>query len=181
MLRRKFSIVLSILLLAVLILWFVFLYYPQSIEINQVKSRIKEIRNNLASASQATVDIENIEKKLQMEKNKLEDVKGRFVNKDDLAKVSKQIGDFAKNYNLKLTDFAPVFEDYFADTSNTDIKELPLAISVSGKYLDIGRFIENWEKLPFYLEAKQISIQRISPVSNILEATISSKLYSWNH
>ena len=181
MLKGKFSIVLSVLLLAVLICWFIFFYYPKSIEINQVKSRIKEMRNNLASASQANIDIEKVEKKLLNEKNKLEEVKARFVEKDDLASVSKKIGDFAKNYNLKLTDFAPVFEDYFTDTSKTVVKALPLAITVNGNYLDIGRFIENWEKLPFYLEANEISIQRFTPVSNKLEATISSKLYAWNH
>lgn len=181
MLKGKFSIVLSVLLLAVLIVWSIFFYYPKSIKINQVKSRIKEVRNDLASASQATVDIENVEKKLLDEKRKLTAVKAKFVEKDGLASVSKKLGNFAKNYNLKLTDFAPVFDEYFNDTSKTMIKALPLAITVNGTYLDIGRFIENWENLPFYLEAKEVSIQRSAPVSNNLEATISSKLYAWNH
>lgn len=181
MLKGKFTVVLSVFLLAVLSVWFIFFYYPKSVEINQIKSRIKEIQNELVSASRANVDLENVEKKLLNEKSKLEEVKARFVEKDELASVSKKLGDFAKDYNLKLTDFAPVFDDYFADTSKTVIKALPLAITVTGAYLDIGRFIENWENLPFYLEADEISVQRITPVSNNLEATISSKLYSWNH
>lgn len=181
MLKRKFSIILSVVLLAVLVVWFIFFYYPESIEINQLKSKIKEIRNDLASASQANIDIENIEKKLLSERNRLEEIRIKFVNKDDLAKVSRQMGAFAKNYNLKLTDFAPVFDDYFTDTSKTAIKVLPLAITISGNYLEIGRFIENWDKLPFYLEAKEISIRRVTPFSNNLEAIISSKLYAWNH
>ena len=181
MLKGKFTVVLSVFLLAVLSVWFIFFYYPKSVEINQIKSRIKEIQNELVSASRANVDLENVEKKLLNEKSKLEEVKARFVEKDELASVSKKLGDFAKDYNLKLTDFAPVFDDYFADTSKTVIKALPLAITVTGAYLDIGRFIENWENLPFYLEADEISVQRITPVSNNLEATISSKLYAWNH
>ena len=181
MLKGKFTVVLTVFLLAVLSVWFILFYYPKSVQINQIKSRIKEIRNELVSASRANVDLENVEKKLLDERNKLEEVKARFVEKDELASVSKKLGDFAKDYNLRLTDFAPVFDDYFADTSKTVIKALPLAITVTGAYLDIGRFIENWENLPFYLEADAISIQRLTPVSNNLEATISSKLYSWNH
>ena len=180
MLKGKFSIFLSVLLLSVIIVWFIFFYYPKSVQIDQLKSQINEMKNNLASASQANVDLENIENKLVDEKSKLEEVNARFVEKEDLASVSKKLGAFAKNYNLKLTDFAPVFEDYFADTSKTVIKSLPLAITVQGAYLDIGRFIESWGNLPFYLEAHEISIQRSKPVSNVLEATISTKLYSWN-
>jgi Tfp pilus assembly protein PilO len=179
--KGKFSIVLSVLLVTVLIVWFTFFYYPKSIEINRVKSQIKEMRNNLASASQANVDIENIEKKLLNEKNKLEAVKARFVEKDDLASVSRELGNFAKKYNLRLTDFAPVFDEYYSDTTNTTVKALPLAITVKGTYLNIGRFIEDWGNLPFYLEANEISMQRFKPKSNDLEAVISSKLYAWNH
>lgn len=181
MLRKRFSYILSILLLAILVTWFVFLYYPKSVEIGKIKLKIKEMRTDLASASQANVDIENIENKFLEEQKSLEEIRSRFVEKDDLATVSKKIEDFARKYNLRMTDFAPVFEDYFADTSQTVIKELPLAITVRGKYLDIGQFIENWKNLPLYLEPKEIMIQRVTPFSNDLKATISSQLYSWNH
>jgi len=181
MLRKKFSYILSILLLTILVVWFVFFYYPKSIEIDKIKLQIKEMRHDLASASQANVDIQKIENKLLEEEKALEEARSRFVEKDDLATVSRKIEDFARGYNLKLTDFAPVFEDYFADTSKNEIKVLPLAITVRGKYLDIGRFTENLGSLPFYLEPKGIMIQRFSPASNDLKATISSQLYSWNH
>lgn len=181
MLRKKFSYILSVLLIAILVVWFIFFSYPKSIQINKIKLQIKEMQHNLASASQANVDIQKIENKLLEEQKDLEKVRSSFVEKDDLAKVSKKINDFARAYNLRLTDFAPVFEDYFADPSKNVIKALPLAITVRGKYLDIGRFIENWESLPFYLEPKGIQIQRFTPVSNDLKATISTQLYSWNH
>lgn len=181
MLRKKFSYILSVLLLAVLVAWFMFLYHPKSIEINDIQLRIKEMQDNLVSANKANIDIENMEKKLLDGNQRLEEVKTRFVEKEDLTRVSKKLEGFAKDYDLRLVDFAPVFEDYFVDTTKTAIKALPLAITVRGNYLNIGRFIENWGKLPFYLEASGIALQRAKPTSNNLEATISSKLYSWNH
>jgi len=181
MLRKRFSYILSAVLLAVLVGWFIFFYYPESIEINKIELRIKAMHKELASANQANVDLENIENKLLKERKRLEEVRSKFVEKDDLTSVSKKMEDFAKKNNLRMIDFAPVFEDYFADTSKTVIKELPLAITVRGRYLDIGRFVENWENLPFYLRAEEISIQRFTDSSNDLKATISSKLYSWNH
>jgi Tfp pilus assembly protein PilO len=181
MLRKRFSYILSIVLFAVLVVWFVFLYYPKSIEIQKTKLKIKEMRHELASASQANVDIQNIENRLLEEGKSLEEVRSKFVEKDDLASVSRKIEDFARKYDLRLIDFAPVFEDYFADTSKTIIKALPLAITVRGRYLDVGKFIENWEQLPFYLEPKGIVIQRLAANSNDLKATITSELYSWNH
>lgn len=180
MLRKRSSYILSALLLAILVVWFVFFYYPKRVEIDKIKLDIKEMRHDLATASQANVDIEKIEGKFLQEQKSLEEVRSRFVEKDDLAKVSRKIEEFARGYNLRLTDFAPVFEDYFADTSKGAIKALPLAITVRGRYLDIGKFIENWENLPFYLEPKGIMIQRVTPFTNDLKAIISSQLYSWN-
>lgn len=181
MLRKKFSYILSVLLIAILVMWFIFFYYPKSIEIDKIKFQIREMRNDLASASQANVDIEKIENRLLEEQKAFEEARSRFVERDDLAKVSRKIDEFARGYNLRMTDFAPVFEDYFADTSKNVIKVLPLAITVRGKYMDIGKFIENWGSLPFYLEPKGILIERFTQTSNDLKATISSQLYSWNH
>lgn len=181
MFKKKFSYILSALLLAVMVGWFILFYYPKKIEIDKIKFRIKEMHKELTSANQANVDLENIETKLLKERKKFDNVRLKFVRKDDLTSVSKKMEDFARKNNLRLIDFAPVFEDYFADTTETEIKELPLDITVRGRYLEIGRFIENWENLPFYLEANKISIQRYTPSSNDLKATISSKLYSWNN
>lgn len=181
MLSKKFSIFLSVVLLGGLILWYVFLYYPKKVEIDKVKFGITKIQSDLASANQANFDFDNIEAKLAEEEKRLEVVKTRFVEKNDLAKVSKEVKNFASRHELKLTDFAPVFEDYFADTANSEIKGLPLTIIVRGRYLNVGQFIENWKDLPFYLQPTEIAIQRYLPTKNDVEATISSKLYSWNN
>ena len=181
MFKKKFSIVLTVILLGGVSLWYVFIYHPKKIEIDDIKLKISKIRSDIVTANKANFDINNIEIKLEEEKKRLEDIQTRFVEKDDLAKVSKEMKNFARKHELRLTDFAPVFEDYFADTINTQIKALPLTIKVKGRYLKVGEFVENWKKLPFYLQPTEIAIQRFQPTRNDVEAIISSKLYSWNH
>ena len=64
--------------------------------IDNIKLKISKIRSDIVTANKANFDINNIEIKLEEEKKRLEDIQTRFVEKDDLAKVSKEIKNFAR-------------------------------------------------------------------------------------
>lgn len=181
MARREVFITLVVLLFGGLLLWFVFLYQPQKLEAEQLENQLKAVRNKLKNANRANLDIQNVETKLLEEQKGLETIKTRFIEKAELAKVSEKMREVSKQYKLKMTDFAPVLENYFADTISAKISDLPLMITVQGKYLDVGQFIENWKNLPFYITPEEISITRIKSQSNDLETKIMCKIYAWNH
>ena len=81
---------------------------------------------------------------------------------------------------MRLMDFSPAFDSYFSNSKYDRIIALPIELGVEGKYLDVGRFIENWDQLPFYLVADELSIERTEYDPRVLKAQVKSLLYTWN-
>ena len=97
-----------------------------------------------------------------------------------IRETAAELQRFAKTYNLKLMDFSPVLETYFAANPEDKIVSLPIEISVHGTYLDAGKFIENWHQLAFYLIPEEIKIERVDADENQLDVTVMASLYTWN-
>ena len=104
----------------------------------------------------------------------------QYRNKRELYAVKKRLKKVASNYKLVLLCFSPAIEAYFSSSPEDRIVKLPLEITVNGNYLDIGRFLENWHRLPFYLISEEIELKRVEENGNILGATITASLYTWN-
>jgi len=176
--EKKVFIGLSIIIVSGLALWYLLIYQEQEKNVEQVVIHSEQNLEKLKSAQQAQINIRKIEEKFKAEQSNLNRERTRFIYKDELPKVTTELNDFANEYNLKLMDFTSSFEIYFQDPGEKKIISLPIIVTVHGRYIDIGKFIENWHNLSFYLIADQISIERIEENSNLLEAKITAKLYT---
>lgn len=177
--QRKL-IIFVLILIAGLALWYVFLYQPKQAELVRLKAELSEVLGKVKNARHAKLDLKNIENRLKTVQSKLDKEKARFIKRDELSVVTSKMQELAGNMNLKLVDFSPGFSDYFSETDQARIKELSLDITVVGAYLDIGRFIEQMESLPFYLTPEEVNIERDQDHKGLLTATVKSKLYTWN-
>jgi len=178
--ERKIFITLFLLVTAGLVYWYFFVDYKQTQEIEQLNKALGVIIEKVENAKLAKDNIAKLEAEYKIEQKKLLLEKERFVNRNDLSVVTKTLKEYSEQNHLKLMDFAPAFASYFADSTTDKVVTLPIELSVQGKYFDIGRFIEGWEKLPFYLIARELIIERAEPKSNILNAKINAVLYTWN-
>jgi Tfp pilus assembly protein PilO len=111
----------------------------------------------------------------------LEGVKAHFVHRENLSELIEKISRRSRDYNLEILDFSPVIDSYFSNSEEGIIKILPLAVTVKGQYLQIGKFIENFDKLDFYLIPQKILIEVLNSEKNILSATVTCNLYTWNN
>lgn len=178
MLTKNIFFGLLILLLAVIGGFYSFIYTPKQNDIVLLQKELKETVNKFNFAKKAENDLENIRVSLANEEAKLATVQNRFINKNILSDITMKIRRNTINSNLKLIDFTPIFKQYFADTSTTDVKALPFSITVKGRFLEIGKFIEGWDNLDFYMIPDEIYLNRITSNSNELEANITGHLYA---
>jgi len=146
-----------------------------------VEDRVNLTSAKLNSAKKAQLDLSSIQKRLTEEQFELENVKKRFLKKNELEKATAQTDALAKQFNLKLKEFSPVLESYLASSGqNKKIQGYPLVITVEGRYVNIGKFIDNWENLPFYMTPYELKIKRVEEGRNELQAMISGTLYAFN-
>ncbi|APF19325.1 hypothetical protein Calab_3632 [Caldithrix abyssi DSM 13497] len=178
MTRKKFAIKLGIIVLVVL-LWYNFVYVAQINRLTLLDVELLEVRNKVNMASNAKSNLENIKKRFEQEQIQLEKEKAKFVRRENLGQVTERLQSLAEKYNLKLVDFSPGFKDYF-EQKDKKIIPLPLTITLVGQYLAIGKYIEQWQELPFYILPQSIIMERLDENGYDVQAVIDTKLYTWN-
>ncbi|RLD13014.1 hypothetical protein DRI50_08010 [candidate division KSB1 bacterium] len=176
--KKRFYTIFSVYIL-LLFSWYMFIYLPQVQALNEVNTKLNEISQQVAMARRAQINLKNIKARFQKEQQRLQEEKNRFIRKNDLGKVTQTLRTTANKYDLKLTDFSPGFKEYF-DAQKNSIVPLSLSISFIGRYIQIGKFIESWGELPFYLIPEELTLQKLDNNGYDIQAVIEAKLYTWN-
>ncbi len=177
---QRLFLILSLVLILSGIGWYLFIYKPIQINIKQTKLEVHEITQNLKNARKAKNDLHQLESRLETAKADLEAIKQHIVNRKNLTRVTKELQRVAEEYDLEITDFSPILDSYFETTGNEHIKPLPIIIKLTGRYLQIGKFLEALNNLDFYLTPNELVIEKLDPEKNDLTATITCILYTWN-
>jgi Tfp pilus assembly protein PilO len=157
------------------------IYDPAEQEKELLQKQLLETENKFNNANHAKLELENIREKLNLENEKLEKIKLKFITKNELSSITFQMRDRTKKHKLKLIGFTPIFEQYFADTSKALVKALPFSITLSGKFIDIGKFIESWANFNFYIVPDEIHLVKMNNKTNNLEAVIVGRFYAWSN
>ena len=154
-------------------------YIPIEEEQAAIEKQLRQTINKFNTASHAKQDLEHIREMLVDEKEVLSNIQSKFIKKSDLSSITFQMRDKTREHRLSLIDFTPVFKYYLADTSKFPVKPLPFSITVSGNFLDIGKFLESWENLDFYIIPDEVHLAKLNSKTNKLEAIIIGRFYAW--
>ena len=179
MITRNIFIGLLSFCLAALIAFYLFIYIPQEQEKTDINSELQATLKKFDKARFAMTELNKIQAELVNQEEELNRFNARFIDRSQLTRITIKIRNFTQKYNLKLVDFTPLFNIYFADTSRAPIKALPFSVTVEGKFLDIGRYLENWERQDFFMIPDEIFVNELSSRTNVLKANITGRLYAW--
>ncbi len=156
-----------------------FYYNPATEKLAEVEKELKVNTSRFNNASHANRDITNVKLKYEERQESLRKIEKRFIYRKELGNITEKLQGHAQRYGLRLIDFTPIFRVYFADTSSSPVKRLPFTLTVSGSYLDIGRFLESWPDMEFFITSGQLYLGKTGKKSNRIEADITGLLYAW--
>ncbi len=178
--EKKIFLSLMLLVIVGYAAWYVFVDMRQQDELNKTELKLKAISTKLNKARSAQLNLTSIEKRFEEEQKRLIQERTRFLNKNELSVVTETLKKMASRYKLKLLDFSPGLDSYFGTNPDDKIVALPIDIVVEGYYLDVGKFLEHWQDLPFYMLPNGLELKRANKNENVLHATINGALYTWN-
>ena len=179
MLNRNIFIGLLSFCITALLVFYLFIYTPQEQKKTDINFELQATLKKFNKAKFAMTELNKIQAELVNQEKELNRFNARFIDRSQLTRITIKIRNFTQTYGLKLVDFTPLFNIYFADTSRVPIKALPFSITVEGKFLDIGEYLENWERQDFYMIPDEIFVKELSARTNVLEANITGRLYAW--
>jgi len=160
--------------------WYYYFSVHLQKELEDTDNRLNIIAEKVNRAQMAKSDYQDMAEKYSQLTKILATVKSKFIRKSEISRVAEILKKFARKYKVALMDFSPAFDKYFEVKDHEKISLLPLALTVKGRYLDIGMFLENWPDLPFYLTQDELVIYRSEENQNELNAEIKASLYIWD-
>ncbi|MBD3223584.1 MAG: type 4a pilus biogenesis protein PilO [Caldithrix sp.] len=176
--KRVFAALIGMLIL-VIVGWYLILHRPMQKEINKTQVKIDNLLEKLQKARKAQINLKVAKTRYEQGQQDLRRARERFISKEELSIVTKDLDKHAKKYRLDMANFSPRLSSYFKESSNEKVSTLPVEMEVMGDYLNIGRFIESWEELPFYITHEEISIEYMEK-EKTLKAVILANLYTIN-
>lgn len=176
---KRIFIILLMIWLILISGWYLFIYAPDELQLWQAENEMCNVLTKIEQAVEAGKKIEQVQAVSNNNKIILSNLRNRIVDRSKISKVTTKMRRLADNHNLKLTNFSPLTHDFISSPGDSaDVIPAIVLISVQGAYLNIGRYIESWEKLPFYIIAEEVSIETLN---KNLKAQIRAKLFTWNN
>ncbi len=177
---QRVFLILTLLLITGSVCGYLFLYKPITIDLESKKTEYLDLNSRLKNAQQAKVSMQGITTRLQQAEDRLKETKSHFIRRTQLSEVTTALTRLAKKHNVRVKDFSPVLDTYFDDNGPQQIRPLTTFIIVTGSFLNVGRFIENWSDLEFYMVPDKVIFEKLDPASNDLTVTITTRLFTWN-
>ena len=152
-------IVYGIGLVSIIFLWFFGFYNLQNKKIAEMKIEITKISNDLNRAKSSSEEIKKLQDEITTIKKDTEKMKENIPSKDKLLYISSVIQRRGELYGLEIQRIIPQKDILFAEQSGSSpIIRIPIELWITGKYFELGRFIESFDDFPFLLKAGSVTL-----------------------
>ncbi len=156
-----------------------FILNPKSDQINRLQSKLDITTSKFENATHAKNEVAHVREKLQQTNDQLANIRAHFIRRENLRDVTDALKVQTRKYNLSFDEFTPIFKAYLQDKSKGPMKALPFSISITGNYFKIGKFLDSWKAMPFFIFPDEIYLTKMEKRSDRLKANISGRLYAW--
>lgn len=112
---------------------------------------------------------------------RLKEVEEHFISLREFPRALQETAGLAFPLRLRVMGADPQLQRFEATrTDSSRVHPLYLEWRVRGSYFQIGKFIQDWNKLPFEQLPVGIELQRLQRPPFLLEARITSKVFIVN-
>lgn len=173
----------SVALLLAIMGWYFGLYQPVSAQTAELNGEIKGLQDSIRAIDKYRTQ----EKALRFSIAKLEEDISlwdqRFPPRSQIVALTTQIITFMENFDLSLIEVQPSLFDLYAleragaHVAGSYVMQLPLTFKLHGRYLNMGKMLENLDELPFNLTIAEIEIDALKDKYPQVETRLRLFLY----
>ena len=161
---QRFGIIL-LLVIGVILVWYTIFYSPRRLLLLDEEMQAEELQQQLSLLSGLTGTVEEIEQKITVLKSGFNQVTRGIRTKQEFNTGIQEISSLAGRYKVSINIINPSLENRSILNPELEKKWLgfemqshQITLQLTGKYPDIGRFMEAIGRLntPFHIESVQI-------------------------
>ncbi len=177
--RRVLIIGLAAYLLLAIFFWFA-LYQP----------RLQARQRNAAQASQLQKQLDETrarvkgigrlrERVAELDKANAEFV-ARVVPRSQMLSMLRQLAQIAADRKVRFLEIAPPSLDTLLqqESPTAPLRSVPFLITVQGRYIDIGQYVESLDKFPYFVRVPDFEVTAREDIRPEVEAKLLVNLYA---
>ncbi|MFG0258050.1 MAG: type 4a pilus biogenesis protein PilO [Phycisphaerales bacterium JB043] len=161
-----------IVLIAVPVMAYMYVFRPQNAEIETAKLEIQHKESELSQLASETARIKDLENEHREIRAQIDGIESRLPSDKDVDKILEQVADIARKNNLKLPKFKtdkPVrYAAYY---------ELPLEMKLVGQFSSFYGFMLDLENLERITRMPDLDIKRSDKEEGGMEATFTLSIF----
>ena len=174
-----FGVVLALCIAA----WYITLFQPVTAKVANIEQEMVSEHDSIAASQRYNTQTLALTAQTEQIRQQIGALDSRFPPRDSVVALAKYLINFAGERGLDLIQIQPsLFELYAlekggAPISGRFVMHLPIRFKLEGRYLDLGRMLDDVNKLPFNLTVADMRIAVIPDRAPLIEAELEVYLY----
>lgn len=146
-----------VVLLAVPVASFIYVFKPRNDEIRQARNEISVKKERLVRLEEMAIRIEDIGLEIEKGRESIELIEAKLPSEDDVAGILGQFTQLAKNNNMAVPSFKPQ-----EPVTAAMYMELPIEMTMEGRFNNFYEFLLDLERLPRITRIHQMNMEQTS-------------------
>jgi Tfp pilus assembly protein PilO len=139
-----------------------FLFEPQVRKVRELRAELTELTGQTASIAPKLVEFNKLNSDLVIKKRQLEEIKQVLSRKAELAEIISAVSRQAKSHGLQIQQLRPQRATAMRSRAGkpSEYRQLSVDLGMSGRYEELGDFLDALEQQPFYIRVAELRAHR---------------------
>ncbi len=180
---KKYLIGISIVLISAT-MWIMLYFQPIRSSVSKYSLDVQEWKKKIKIASVSQDEITKFEIIVDTLNAEIRSIEKKIYHVEEIDNIAAELIEFTKKYALKVQSMVPDYAILFPldekEGKGKLLVKLPLELKLKGRYISIGKFLDNIVKLPFIFSADEVSIDAQVLMHPMLKIAIKGYLFLLN-
>jgi Tfp pilus assembly protein PilO len=177
--RRVLIVALAAYLLVAIFAVFV-LYQPRLAARQRNAAQAAQLQKQLDETRARVKGIGKLREKVaDLQKTNAEFV-ARVIPRTQMLSMLRRLAQLAADRKVRFLEIAPPSLDTLLQTesSTAPLRSIPFLVTVQGRYLDIGQYVESLDKFPYFVRVPDFEVNAREDIRPEVEAKLLVNLYA---
>jgi len=172
-------------MLAAIVGWYFLLYSPVVAKTALIQAQLSSQEDSLKADQNYKINSARLQLQINELNTQIATWDARFPARTEIVSLAKEILHFGESHNLELIEMRPsLFELYALEKAGAHVSgrytmQLPISCHFQGRYLDLGKMLEDVSNLPFNATVADVALTPIP--KRYPELDIKLRLFLYVH
>ncbi|MGQ9707742.1 MAG: type 4a pilus biogenesis protein PilO [bacterium] len=177
--RRVILIGLAIYVVLGIAVWFL-LYQPRITARQKTAKEIAELQKELGEIKARIAEMPKLRQHKEQLESEISGIWARVVPRSQMLGLFRQLAQEAERKRVHFLEVVPPGLDTLLQEEGpaAQVRPVPFLVTVQGRYLDIGRYVEDLSRYPYFVRVPDFDINAREDIRPEVEAKLLINIYA---